>query len=624
MHDLETNQEVSALLLEHVPAAVAVFDRDMRYLVCSRRWLEEYGLEQAEVIGRSHYDVFPDLDERWRGFYDRALAGETIEHDPERFERADGTVDWMQWRIVPWREQSGAIGGVVLTTQIVTERVKTKQQSQTLSRELDLLIDSATDHAIFLLDEVGRIVIWNAGAERLYGWSESEVLGQSYAMFFEPADREVGVPQNQIDEARRTGSFQGRSWRRRKDGGRFLADAAISRIVDESGTEIGFGHVVRDITEEAGRTRAIEASEAHLRSILDTVPDAMIVIDEDGVIQSFSATAERMFGYAEHEVLGHNVSLLMPEPDAAHHDGYIARYMRTGEARIIGKGRRVYGRRKDGTVFPHELSVGEAMGGGRRVFTGFIRDLTAREEAEAQLRELQAELMRISRVSAVGTMATTLAHELNQPLTAVANYVQTSEAVLEEHGVAALDLIREALEQAGQEALRAGAIVRRLRAFVSRGELERTIERPLDLAEQARVLGAVGGKSQSISCQVAVDKDLSRVLVDRVQIQQVLVNLIRNAVEAIEGEGVILISAKEQGGVMHFTVTDNGPGISADKESGLFQPFASTKPEGMGLGLSICRTIVEAHGGKLWYESGKDGGAAFHFTVPTARGEGEL
>lgn len=493
-----------------------------------------------------------------------------------------------------------------------------RARTRTLAGELDLLIDSAVQYAICLLDPKGRVVIWNAGAERLFGWTEQEVVGQPHAFFFTEEDCARAEPARELTEARNLGQSLRRGWRLRKDGSRFLSDETLSRINDENGEIVGFGKVVRDITEEQAHAEAIQTREIHLRSILSTVPDAMIVIDEHGIVQSFSTAAEALFGYEEAEVVGKNVSLLMPSPDREKHDGYISHYCATGERRIMGKVRRVMGRRKDGTTFPHELTVGEAISGGQRLFTGFLRDLTAREAAEEQLRQLQAELIHISRVSAVGAMATTLAHELNQPLTAIANYVQTSSALLADPERNSEELVREALDEAGREALRAGAIVQRLREFVSRGELDRSIEPVERLIGHASTLGVVGVSAKGVQFTVDIGDAPGEVLVDAIQIQQVLLNLIRNAVEAVpgEGEGRITLAVRREGSHMRFTIADNGDGIDPAVVGSLFEPFNGSKAQGMGLGLSICRTIVEAHGGKIWAEARPEGGTAFHFTVP--------
>ncbi|MDP9056657.1 MAG: PAS domain S-box protein [Pseudomonadota bacterium] len=364
--------------------------------------------------------------------------------------------------------------------------------------------------------------------------------------------------------------------------------------------------------------RDVEASAAQLRSILETVPDAMITIDEDGSIELFSAAAERLFYYSADEVAGRNVAMLMTKGDAAAHDGYLGQYGMTGQRHIIGASRRLIGKRKDGSVFPLELFVGEATTGGRRVFTGFLRDLSAREQTEARMRDLQAELIQISRVSAVGTMATALAHELNQPLTAVANYVQTSAALIAAGTEGAIDLVHEALEEAGREVMRAGAIVNRLREFVAGGELDRTIVSLRDLALQTCALGSVGARLHGITCSVEIPPDIGTVLVDRVHVQQVLLNLIRNAMDAIGENGQIVITARTEPGMIRITVEDTGYGVVVGHEEELFEPFVSSKASGMGLGLTISRTIVEAHGGQIWCEALPSGGAAFHFTLPRA------
>lgn len=493
------------------------------------------------------------------------------------------------------------------------------RRAATLARELDLLIDSANQYAICLLDPQGNIVIWNAGAQRLFGWTEQEALGKPHMLFFPEDEREFAAPSRELAEARSRGQTSRKGWRVRKDGSLFLAEALLSRIDDENGELLGFGKVVRDITEEQTHAEAIKTRETLLRSILSTVPDAMIVIDESGIIESFSTAAQTMFGYDQEEVVGKNVSMLMPMPDREKHDEYIARYRSTGEKRIIGSTRRVIGQRKDGSTFPHEITVDEApIGGGRRLFTGFLRDLTAREAAEEQLRQLQGELVHISRVSAMGTMASTLAHELNQPLTAIANYVQTSAALLADPESNTNELVREALQETAQEALRAGAVVQRLRDFVSRGDLERVIEPVERLVENGCTLSTVGVHAKGVTFTVQLDENPGHVLVDSIQIQQVLLNLIRNAVEALpdDGGGQIEVSVRRDGEMMRFTVADNGNGIDPEIADSLFEAFASTKTRGMGLGLSICRTIVEAHGGRIWMENRPEGGTAFHFTVP--------
>jgi len=362
-------------------------------------------------------------------------------------------------------------------------------------------------------------------------------------------------------------------------------------------------------------------AEAHLRSILATVPDAMIVIDEQGTILSFSAAAERMFGYGETDVLGGNVRLLMPSPDRERHDQYLVNYLTTGKRKIIGVGRVTTALHRDGNTFPIELSVGEAWLGERRIFTGFIRDLTERQQTLLRLQDLQSELAHVGRVSEMGTLASSLAHELNQPLTAVASYCESARDLLDsEPNAEALSMVREALDEAAQQALRAGQIVRRLRDFMSTGETERHIESLQRLINEANALALVGSREHGIDVQLELDPTADSVLVDRIQIQQVLVNLIRNAIDAMMETKVrclALRTARDGQGFVEVTIEDTGSGIGEAIAAQLFQPFVTSKQQGMGIGLSICRTIIEAHGGRIWFEPGSNGGTAFHFTVPS-------
>ncbi len=380
-----------------------------------------------------------------------------------------------------------------------------------------------------------------------------------------------------------------------------------------------------DMTASGQAQAALAAREAHLKSILDTVPDAMVVIDARGAIESFSLAAERLFGYAAAEVAGRNVSMLMPSPYREQHDAYLARYLATGEKRIIGSSRVVIGQRRDGSTFPMELYIGETSTPGRRAFTGFVRDLTERQETQQRLHELQVELAHMSRFTAMGEMASTLAHELNQPLTAVATYLNGCRRLLERAGQgdkpADMAMLRDGMERATEQALRAGQIIRRLREFVSRGETERRLESLPKLVEEASALALIGVRESGVRVSFAFDRDCPVVLADKVQVQQVLLNLIRNAMEAMAAttrRELLIATALVPEGMVRVSVTDTGSGIAPDILAQLFRPFVTSKPQGMGVGLSVSRTIIEAHGGRLWAEPNPEGGTIFSFTLRAA------
>jgi two-component system, LuxR family, sensor kinase FixL len=389
--------------------------------------------------------------------------------------------------------------------------------------------------------------------------------------------------------------------------------------LNDGTNEIDLAAPVSVSDQHAADVQSIADGAALLNAILATVPDAMVVIDEKGLISSFSAAAEKMFGYQEREVLGRNVNMLMAEPYASAHDGYLQRYLDTGERRIIGIGRVVEAKKSDGSLFPMELSVGEAKAGTHRAFTGFIKDLTEKFEAEARLQEVQAELLHASRLSAAGTLASALAHELNQPLTAIANYVSTGRDLAAEGKPQNGAIIQEALDEAAKEALRAGQIIRRMRDFVSKGELETQILPLGKLINDATTLGLLGAREKGVSWSIEIEPGVDHVLADRVQIQQVMVNLMRNAIEAMETAPTkfLTIAARPRSeDLVEILVADTGHGIPAEMRDQLFLPFISTKARGMGLGLSICRTIVEAHDGHLTVEARPEGGTMFKFTLP--------
>ncbi|MFN3672987.1 MAG: PAS domain S-box protein [Bosea sp. (in: a-proteobacteria)] len=483
----------------------------------------------------------------------------------------------------------------------------------------DLLLDAVTDVALVILDSAGRIVNWHAGSDHIGGWRKEAVVGLPVSIFYPPEDIAASRPEEDLAAAREQGRCRRQAERLRSDGARFPAIVTITPLRHPGGELRGYAKVIRDIGERLAAEGALRAREAHLTSILETVPDAMIVIDEQATIQSFSKAAIRQFGYAPEEVVGANIKMLMPEPYRSQHDGYMHRYRATGERRIIGIGRVVVGQRKDGSTFPMELSVGEMHSGGERYFTGFIRDLTERQQTETRLQELQSELVHMSRFTALGEMASTLAHEINQPLTAITNYLKGCGRILQRMDGDQVPLLSEAVGQAADQALRAGDVIRHLREFVARGESERQIENLPKLIEEASALALVGAKEKGVRVIFALDPEAPLVLADRIQIQQVILNLIRNAIEAMQDgprrELTVVSRAMATERLIAVSVCDTGAGIAPEVVERLFKPFTTTKKTGMGVGLSICRTIVESHGGKISAHSRTGGGTVFSFTL---------
>ncbi len=355
---------------------------------------------------------------------------------------------------------------------------------------------------------------------------------------------------------------------------------------------------------------------AEYRALLDAAVDGIIAIDHDGRVVEFNPAAQHLFGYSAEEVMGKDVSVLMPEPDRSQHAQYVEHYLETGEERIIGIGREVTARRKDGTTFPIHLSVGASNGR----FIGVVRDLSAVKAAEAEGRRLKDRLAEVDRFSLMGEMAAGLAHEINQPLSAIATYAQAGERFMAQDDVD-MQALEETCHKISDQALRAGQIIQNLRSFVSKQEVR---EDRLDINEVVdNVLNLIeaDARAEGIPLTTEYAPDLPPVTGDAVQLQQVLLNLTRNAVDSMRAglhkeQGIRIRTGRIDNQTVRVVVIDHGHGVPPQLAGSIFHPFVTTKREGLGVGLAVSRTIVQAHGGELYYRANPEGGSIFGFSLP--------
>ncbi len=373
---------------------------------------------------------------------------------------------------------------------------------------------------------------------------------------------------------------------------------------------------------------------AFLESLMDAAVDAIIIIDRQGTVLRFNRAAERLFGYRADEVVGGNVSRLMPEPNRGKHDGYLARYLETGKAAIIGKGRVEKGLRKNGQVFPMRLSVGEAIEGDTTWFVGIIHDLTQQVEIEEKLRKLEQQLFHADRLVTLGELTAGIAHEINQPLTAIAAYADAGRQLVSRSATVDEDLLtifRSAsvdedlltiCGRIGEQSRRAAAVVARLRKLVQAGGASKASHDLNEIVHGMLPLFDHEVKNTGFRITFEPAQGLPSVFVDDIQIQQVLVNLVKNSLDALEGagrtEGQVSVRVDRRDDVLAISVEDDGPGVPPQEEARLFEPFHTSKPKGVGLGLSICRSIAAVHGGTLLYQRAESGGARFVLTLPLA------
>jgi two-component system sensor kinase FixL len=370
----------------------------------------------------------------------------------------------------------------------------------------------------------------------------------------------------------------------------------------------------RDLAENL-----LQEREVKFDAVFNTSPDAVIVADQKGLIEAFNPAAQDLFGYSAEELIGKSLSVLMPPYLADRHDGYMHNYHKTGEKRIIGIGRVVTGQRRDGSTFPIELAVGEANVNGRIFYTGFIRDLTEKQGAEQRIHELQGELMHATRLASLGEISSTVAHEVNQPLSAAGTYMEVAEQLAKAGTPEALARAAETMSKASAQVKRAADIIRRVRDFARKRAPELSRVNVNRIIEEACALAFVGTRNIGVRGDMDLSPDLPDVLIDRIQIQQVLVNLIRNSIDAMAGTAagmVVVRSRRTADGSVEVSVSDNGPGVLEEIRDSLFTPFSTSKPDGTGLGLAVCKSIIEAHGGKIWYEPNPAGGSVFAFTFP--------
>lgn len=466
---------------------------------------------------------------------------------------------------------------------------------------------------------------WSMGAEQRLGMAPGTITQlDSWKQFIRPNEF-VALRSTVIEAANRKAERFSFHYHLHLPAGTTRAIEGSARcFYDPDGRLIRVVGIDLDVTDRDAREAALKAGQTQLQSILETVPDAMVVVDDRGRITKFSAAAERLFGYSAREAIDSNISMLMPVVEAGKHNSFLARYVGRGTRNAVGLSRALSARRADGTEIPIELCVGESWVGRKHVFTAFIRDISDRIAAEERMEQLNADYAHIARLNGMGEMAAALAHELNQPLAATGNYLGIAEQILLQTGGDPGAV--EALDCANTELLRTGEIIRRLRDFMAKRDVEFHVEDLEEIVGDAIALAFVGRVKVRTMCDIS--PDARTIIVDRIQVQQVFVNLLCNAAQAMrelppEGRFIRVVAETADRALVRVTVKDTGPGFPDEVLARLHAPFVPSKEHGMGIGLSISRRIVESHGGSLAAHNAPEGGAIVSFTLPVYREESE-
>ncbi len=598
-------------------AAIALVRPDGTILHWTRGCVELYGWSADEAVGRDKHDLL-----RSRPVEDRhasELYGDGSGAGPREAEFVEQRRDGSELHVVERRRllrRPGREDVVVLKMLDITTRVEAEEELRASENRMAIAAE-VNEIGVFEWDVATGDIDWSPGSEQRLGLPEGSLA--TFELWREQVDPDdaVGVMasiDNAVAERRDRFAFQYN----------FLPTSGTPRMLEGSARCLyddagNFVRSIGSITDVTQRNR--REAEKRLDSMIEAVPDATVVIDEHGIVRSFSRVAETMFGYAADAVIGRNVKILMPDNFASRHDAAILDYLTTGDRKVIGLTRELTARRADGTLFPIELNVGEAVVGEARIFTGIVRDVSGRLFEEQRLSELSAELAHISRQRAMSELAADLAHELNQPLSATANFIAATRMLLEQG--AAGERVIELLLMAEEQTQRSGDIIRRLRDFLAKRDIEMRPESLAHVVEEAAALVFFGGGREDVDLRYDLDPAADTIFADRVQIQQVLVNLLRNAVEALRSlppgspRRILIASRGEAGDMVALSIEDSGPGIPEELSERLYARFSTTKSgASMGVGLSISRRIVEAHGGALTAENRPEGGAVFRFTLP--------
>lgn len=592
-------------------AAIALVRPDGEILHWTRGCTELYGWADTDAVGRNKHDL---LRSRPTG----PAAAPPLSEDGEA-EFVEYTHDGTELHVLERRRslrRSGRDDVVVLKMLDLTTRIRAEEELRVSERRLAIAAE-VNEIGVFEWDVASGRITWSPGSEQRLGLGQGTIDSfEAWRDHVDPADMVDVLASIDRAVADRQDRFAFQYHFLSPNGPPRILEGTSRCLYDKGGTLVRTIGSIVDATQRSRRE-----AEMQLESIIKTVPDATIVIDDHGIIKSFSAAAEAMFGYSAAATIGRNVKMLMPDTLASRHDAAIADYLRTGDRKVIGMTRELTACRADGDLFPIELNVGEAHIGEERIFTGIIRDVSRRLVEEQRLSELSAELAHISRQRAMSELAADLAHELNQPLSATANFIAASRMLIEQG--ASGERVADLLHMAEEQTQRSGDIIRRLRDFLAKRDIEMRVESLDHVIKDAVALVFFGSGREQIELSYDLDPACDTIFADRVQIQQVLVNLLRNAVEALRSvptgdpRRIVITSQASVDDQVELAIMDSGPGIPDALGEQLYARFSTTKSgAAMGIGLSISRRIVEAHGGALTAENRPEGGAVFRFTLP--------
>jgi len=586
---------------------------DYRFLDVNPAFGKHTGIRDAK--GRRVREIIPHLEEHWFDFFGQiALTGEPARVQ-NRVAELRSWYDVYAFRVGNMEERK-----VAVLFSDITERKMAEEALRASEERFRQMVENISGYVIFMLDLDGRVITWNAGAERMKGYSSQEILGRHFSVFYESHDVERCKPQRGLEHAAVTGRSEDTGWRVRKDGSRFWANVIITALRDKAGNLQGFAKITQDMTEPKQAEEALRASEERFRSYFELGLIGVAMTSPTKGILEINDELCRILGYQRDELLKANWAELTHPDDL---DADVAQFNRVLAGEMDGFIMDKRWIQKDGRLIDTVMSAKclRRADGSVDYFVGLVLDITERKRAEHELHVAQAQLAHIARVSSMGELAASIAHEVNQPLAAI---VMNGDASLRwlNQTPPNVNEARAAIKQTVSEGHRASEVISRIRALIKKGPRQVTAVSLNRLIEEVLVLTRQQASEQGIKVRIELAAELPPVSGDPIQLQQVLVNLILNAIEATSAarngpQEVFLSSQRKGSNEVVIAIQDSGGGIDPRHMDQLFQPFFTTKATGMGMGLAIGRSIIEAHGGRLWANSNERKGATFKFSLPT-------
>jgi PAS domain S-box-containing protein len=616
-------------LIETIPALVVCALADGSAEFANRAWYEYTGCSSPELTGWGwhaaiHPDDLPQFIQEWTV---ATAAGKPFETEA-RVRRADGEYQWFAIKkaLAVSRDQ---VGEPSLRALITCEDIDERKQAQDRLQQNEQRWQTAFENSaigIIIRDWADRFLATNSAFRNMLGYTELELCQlRSIDVTYEE-DRALNLELiGELREGKRQ-HFEIEKRYRRKDGTLVWVRNNVALVPGTGGVAPFLFTVVEDITQRKKEESARRYIEQRYRVMVETASDAVVCMDENGAILLANPATARVFGYEHSELIGRPLTVLMPEFLRKMHEDGFRRYKATGQRHLNWPGTELTGLRKNGQEFPVEVSFGEVAGDGHRIFTGFVRDISERKQAEelrASLHTTQVELARVSRLTIMGELAASIAHEVNQPLTAVTNNANACLRLLARHNLEP-EVLRRALEEIVADGTRASSVIARIRAFIKKAPTEMS---ELDINEVIQEVLALARRELSdnrVLLEPQLTKALPPVLADRVQLQQVLLNLIMNGIEAMtavtDRPRLLWVQSRiDESGDLLVVVRDSGAGLGSEADR-VFTPFFTTKAHGMGMGLPISRSLIEGHGGRLWATPNSPHGAVFSFTLPVPAG----